>query len=55
MKPENPGSPVRIDEQCAKRIKAVFHNQALEEYENLKEMGWDVGGFLRRSDPTDRF
>lgn len=52
---ESAGKPESFDQKAARRIKTVFHNKALEEYENLKEMGWDVeGGFLRRTDPTDR-
>ena len=35
MKPENPGKPVTVEDQCSKRMKNVFgNNKALEEYEN---------------------
>ena len=50
---EKPMSP---DERCHRKYSTLFDgNKALEEYENYSEMGWDIpGGFLRRSNPTER-
>jgi hypothetical protein len=50
------GKPETVEDQVTKRMKNLFdNNKALEDYENFAEMGWEVGGFLRRTDPTDRF
>lgn len=54
---ESAGKPVTVEDQVRKRMKNLFdNNKGLEQYENFTEMGWEIdGGFLRRSDPTDRF
>ena len=47
--------PITPEERCSKRYRVLFDdNKALEDYENYSEMGWDVGGFMRRSNPTER-